>query len=129
QLGDGNLGTVEQVSSIWMVDASSVNLVAMPLFHIGGSGWGLVGLRNGGHNVLVREIVPHQLLDTIEKLGVTNAFLVPAALQFLAAVPGAADRDFSALRSIVYGASPITSDALRQVAATFRCPLFQVYGL
>jgi long-chain acyl-CoA synthetase len=47
----------------------------------------------------------------------------------LAAVPGAAERDFSSLRSIAYGASPITTSVLRAALRTFRCPLFGVYGL
>jgi long-chain acyl-CoA synthetase len=47
----------------------------------------------------------------------------------LSAVPGAAERDFSALRSIAYGASPITTPVLKAALRTFRCPLFGVYGL
>ena len=47
----------------------------------------------------------------------------------LAAVPGAAERDYSSLRSIAYGASPITTPVLRAALRTFRCPLFGVYGL
>jgi long-chain acyl-CoA synthetase len=50
-------------------------------------------------------------------------------IQMLTAVPGAAERDYSALRSIAYGASPITTTLLRAALRTFRCPLFGVYGL
>src|SRR5262249_30690070 len=39
------------------------------------------------------------------------------------------DGDYSALRSIVYGASPITNDVLLRAMRTFRCPFIQVYGL
>jgi acyl-CoA synthetase (AMP-forming)/AMP-acid ligase II len=113
----------------WSVDESSVSLVAMPLFHIGGMGWLLVGLTCGATNVLVPEIVPESLLDTMESEKVTNAFLVPTVLQMLAAVPGAAGRDWSALRSIAYGASSITTTVLKNVINTFGCPLYQVYGM
>jgi len=44
-------------------------------------------------------------------------------------VPGAAERDYSALRSIAYGASPITTTLLEAALRTFRCPLYGVYGL
>jgi long-chain acyl-CoA synthetase len=47
----------------------------------------------------------------------------------LTAVPGAAERNFSALRSIAYGASPITTTVLKAALRTFRCPLFGIYGL
>ena len=69
------------------------------------------------------------MLDLLEHERVTNAVFVPTILQMLAAVPGAAERDFSSLRSIAYGASPITTPVLRAALRTFRCPLFGVYGL
>ena len=129
-LTHANMGTLaEAVTDLWKLDSESVSLVAMPLFHIGGSGWALAGLNQGCRCVLVREVMPDQLLDTMERERVTNAFLVPAVLQFLCAVPGAAERDWSAFRSIAYGASPITNEALKRSLATFGCDLIQVYGL
>jgi len=50
-------------------------------------------------------------------------------LQVLAGVPGADARDYTALRSIIYGASPITNEVLVRAMRTFRCPFVQVYGL
>ena len=129
-LTNGNLGAlIPHVSPPWGLDATSVNVVAMPLFHIGGSGWALCGMWNGAHSILFREFVPHEVLDALERRRVTNALFVPAMLQFLSAVPGAAERDYRALRSIVYGASPITDDVLVRSMKTFRCPFIQVYGL
>jgi long-chain acyl-CoA synthetase len=60
---------------------------------------------------------------------VTNAVLVPTMLQMLSSVPGAAERDYSALRSIAYGAAPITTPVLKASLRTFGCPLFGLYGL
>jgi long-chain acyl-CoA synthetase len=117
------------VADQWSIDSSSVSLVAMPLFHIGGMGWLLVGLANRASNVLIPEIEPRSLLDTIEHQRVTNAFLVPTVLQMLASVPGAAERDWSALRSMAYGASSITTTVLKQALSTFGCELYQVYGM
>jgi acyl-CoA synthetase (AMP-forming)/AMP-acid ligase II len=129
-LANRNLGTLAHpLRDAWGVDEHAVSLVAMPLYHIGGVGWALVPLYNGGRNVVVRMIEPAGLLDTMESEGITHAFLVPALLQMLTQVPGAADRDWSALHNLVYGASPITADALKRVLATFGCPMFQVYGL
>jgi acyl-CoA synthetase (AMP-forming)/AMP-acid ligase II len=117
------------LGEFWSVDDSSISLVAMPLFHIGGMGWLLVGLTNGATNVLVPEIEPKALLETMERERITNAFLVPTVLQMLSAIPGAAQRDWSALRSIAYGASSITTTVLKTVLTTFGCPLYQVYGM
>jgi long-chain acyl-CoA synthetase len=99
------------------------------MFHIGGIGWAFLGLWNGATTVLVRDFVPEAVLDTLEGERVTNAVLVPTMLQLLCAVPGAADRDYSALRSIAYGASPITTPVLKAALRTFRCSLYGIYGL
>jgi long-chain acyl-CoA synthetase len=129
-LTNANLGTLmPHVGPWWQFDDTSVNLVCMPLFHIGGSGWALVGMGLGCHSILFREFVPAEILAALEHHRVTNALFVPAMLQFLTMVPAAADRDYSALRSIVYGASPITNEVLLRAMATFRCPFVQVYGL
>jgi acyl-CoA synthetase (AMP-forming)/AMP-acid ligase II len=126
---NANLDGLTRVSERWSLDGDSVALVAMPLFHIGGLGWLLVALAQGAACVLVRAIDPAQLLETMGSEGVTNAFLVPTVLQMLCAQEGAAQRDWSALRSIAYGASPITTTTLKAALSTFGCPLFQVYGL
>ena len=129
-LANENLGAIlPYASGPWEMDATSVNVVAMPLFHIGGSGWALCGMWNGAHSILFREFVPAEILDGLERHRVTNALFVPAMLQVLAGVPGAADRDYSQLRAIVYGASPITDEVLLRAMQTFRCPFIQVYGL
>ncbi|HSP39782.1 MAG TPA: AMP-binding protein, partial [Frankiaceae bacterium] len=107
----------------------AVSLVAMPLFHIGGSGWALAGMVRGATSVLTADIDPVRLLDTLEQQRVTHVFLVPAVLRMLSAVPGAADRDLSALRCVLYGASPITSAVLKRSMATLHAPHYQVYGL
>ena len=129
-LTNANLGAlIPHVSGLWQFDESSVNLVCMPLFHIGGSGWALVGMATGGHAILFREFLPAEILVALERHRVSNALFVPAMLQVLAAAPGAAARDYRALRSIIYGASPITNEVLVRAMRTFRCPFVQVYGL
>ncbi|MFV0525619.1 MAG: long-chain-fatty-acid--CoA ligase [Acidimicrobiales bacterium] len=113
----------------WGFDTDSVNLVAMPLFHIAGSGWGVVGLYNGGTNILLGDVDPGRILELIPSAGVTNMLLVPAVLQFLTATPGYAETDYSTLRSVVYGASPITESVLVTSMQTMGCDFVQAYGL
>ena len=113
----------------WTVDDASRCLVAMPVFHIGGMGWLIVGLVSGATNVLVPAIDPRGLLDTMESQRITNAFVVPTVLQMLCDVPGSGQRDWAALRCIGYGASPITTTTLTRALQTFGCPFFQVYGM
>ncbi len=110
--------------------SEDVSLVAMPVFHIAGTGWGLQGLYYGAHNVVVSDFVPGEVLDIIHRDRVTKLFLVPAAIQFLLLDPKCADTDFSSVRVVLYGASPIPLDLLRQAIKTFRNAGFvQLYGM
>ena len=104
---------------MWEFSPDSVNLVAMPLFHIGGGGWATAGMYEGGTSVIVRDLDPAALIRLIPEHGITHAFLVPAVLQFMLMVPGVDRRRLLvAARSIVYGASPISEEVL---AAASRC--------
>ena len=124
-----NLAAAYLSADVWSFDSRSISLTPLPMFHIGGIGWAYLGLVNGATTILVSEFDAAEVIDQLERERVTNAVFVPTILQMLAAVPGAAERDFSSLRSIAYGASPITTPVLRAALRTFRCPLFGVYGL
>jgi acyl-CoA synthetase (AMP-forming)/AMP-acid ligase II len=124
-----NLAAAAETSPYWEFDPDSVSLTALPMFHIGGIGWAFLGLWNGATTVLVSEFEPETVLDVIESQRVTNAVLVPTMIQMLLDVPGAADRNYSALRSIAYGASPITTPVLKAALRTFDCSLYGIYGL
>ncbi|HRO04969.1 MAG TPA: AMP-binding protein, partial [Terricaulis sp.] len=106
-----------------------VNLVAMPAAHIGGTGWGLVGLVNGVRNYITREFNPIEAMELIEKERIAKMFLVPAALQFMVRLPRAREIDYSSLQTILYGASPIPLDLLRECMDVFKCGFCQQYGM
>jgi len=124
-----NLAAAAASSPLWRFDGDTISLTPLPMFHIGGIGWAYLGLWNGATTIVVRDFEPKAVLETLERERVTNAVLVPTMLQRLTAVEGAAERDYSALRSIAYGASPITTPVLEATLRTFRCPLFGIYGL
>jgi long-chain acyl-CoA synthetase len=125
----GNLAAAAETSPRWRFDGSSVSLTPLPMFHIGGIGWAFVGLWNGATTILVRDFEAATVLETLERRHVTNAVFVPTMLQMLCGTAGATDRDYGALRSIAYGASPITTTVLKAALRTFRCSLFGIYGL
>ena len=124
-----NLAAAFLSAELWSFDADTVSLTPLPMFHVGGIGWAYLGLVNGATTILVSEFDAAAVLDLLEHERVTNAVFVPTILQMLTSVPGAAERDYSCLRSIAYGASPITTAVLRAALQTFRCSLFGVYGL
>jgi long-chain acyl-CoA synthetase len=105
------------------------NLVAMPAAHIGGTGWGLVGLINGVRNIVTREFNPLEVLQMIERERIAKMFMVPAALQFVIRMPQAREIDYSSLKHILYGASPMPVDLLRECMDVFGCEFCQQYGM
>ena len=130
QLTQANLmAGMDLYPQIMGLGPDSVSMVPMPLYHIGGGGWALAGLAQGATSILIREVVPDRLIDTIVEERVTHGFLVPAVLQFMLAVPGVETRDFSALQSLLYGASPISEKVLAASVRTFGCEFVQAYGL
>ena len=130
ELTHGNLAaSLSGYDSFAKFTPDSVNLAALPMFHIGGGGVALAGLYAGVANRLVRDIVPNQLLDVIEQEGITHAALVPAVIGFLMQVPGVEQRDFSRFRACLYGASPISPAMLTKAVRLFGCDFSQGYGL
>jgi acyl-CoA synthetase (AMP-forming)/AMP-acid ligase II len=111
----------------WTSD--DVSLVAMPIFHIGGSGWGVMGLYHGARGVIAREFDPTKVLDFFEQSGITKLFMVPAAMQFVVRQPRARQMDFSRLKYMLYGASPIPAALLKECIEVFKCGFVQMYGM
>jgi long-chain acyl-CoA synthetase len=107
----------------------STNLVAMPLFHVGGMGYGLSAFFHGGHTVLVRDADPQRLVDVMAAHRVTHIFLVPAVIQMVLALDGVDEADLSSLELLVYGASPISDAVLRRAIEVFGCQFLQAYGM
>jgi acyl-CoA synthetase (AMP-forming)/AMP-acid ligase II len=104
-------------------------LVAMPFFHVAGVNIGLLVLDHGARAVILGEIDPAEILHLIESKHIAYAFLVPAVILFLIQHPKANQTDFSSLKSISYGASPITDSVLMTAKALMGCEFIQVYGL
>ena len=118
-----------EADRVFHIGADTVSLVAMPLFHIGGTGWALCGMSHGGHSVILRDIEPVEMLGLIETHRITETFVVPAVLMFLLATPKLATADVSSLRTVFYGASPISEDVLVRSINALGCDFAQVYGL
>ncbi|HEX3841518.1 MAG TPA: long-chain-fatty-acid--CoA ligase [Acidimicrobiales bacterium] len=120
---------LNEADRVFDIGADTVSMVAMPLFHIGGSGWALAGMSRGGHSIIVRDIDPAAVLALIARHRITETFVVPAVLMFMLATPELATTDVSSLRTVFYGASPISEDVLVRSMKALGCNFAQVYGL
>ncbi|MFX8565808.1 AMP-binding protein, partial [Acinetobacter baumannii] len=80
--------------------------------------------------IILREFVPSLVLDAIQRHRVTATFLVPAMILVLLSEKNIDQVDLSSLRRVIYGASPIPIDLLKNALRVFkRTGFVQVYGL
>ena len=106
-----------------------VTLVAMPLFHVGGSCYAQVGIYGGTRTILLREPDPAALFGAIAS-GASHTFVVPAVIHGILAAGQQAIAAFGGLKSIAYGAAPMPLPMLRQALGAWPGTDFvQVYGM
>lgn len=129
-LSHGNLSYLARMAQeLWGFTGSSVNLVAMPLFHIGGIGYAMTGLSQGGHTVLMQQVEPTEIIAAMRDYRVTHGFFVPTVIQLLLDVPGIAEMNLTSLERILYGAAPIGEAVLRRAMEVFGCGFNHAYGM
>ncbi len=113
----------------WAFRTGEKSMVAMPLFHVGGSSYVLFGIHDGIPSVMTREPDAASLGAAI-MAGATATFLVPAVLaQVLQSGPDAVAL-FGRLTTFTYGAAPMPLPLLREAMTAWPDTDFiQVYGL
>ena len=104
-------------------------MLAMPVFHVAGANAGLLTVSQGAVCVMLPEVNPQLILETLGQERIRHAFFVPAVILMLLQTPGVETADFSNLYQIFYGASPISEALLAQAKARFGCRFTQLYGL
>ncbi|MBT4638788.1 MAG: long-chain-fatty-acid--CoA ligase [Deltaproteobacteria bacterium] len=111
------------------IKAGDKYLMVMPLFHVGGLVPALSALIVGAKLFVYPTFDPQEVLRAISENKITHAALVAAMILFVLSVPDAGSHDFSKLKYIVYGGSPISPDLLKQAMTVFKCDFIQGYGL
>lgn len=106
-----------------------VTLLAMPCFHISGTGTGIGTMVAGSNSIVLPEYDPTKALDLIENFNISKIFLVPAAIQILLNHPRVNEVDLSRLKYITYGASPIPLELMREAIRVIGCGFVQMYGM
>ncbi|MGH3723237.1 MAG: AMP-binding protein [Mycobacterium sp.] len=109
-------------------ESGDINLVAMPLFHVGGTCYALLGIAAGVHSIMTREPSAKELFGAVAA-GATHVFLVPPVI---AAVLGAGQIGidaFAPLKFMGCGAAPIALTVLQNALAAWpRLRLLHGYG-
>ncbi|NNL66766.1 MAG: long-chain-fatty-acid--CoA ligase [Myxococcales bacterium] len=105
-------------------------LIVAPLYHAAAAITTFCAVQTGSTLVIHEDFVPGDVVRALSEDRIRMALLVPAMIQFcLIAVPDVKERDYSDLALIVYGASPIAEQTLRDAIDTFDCEFLQGYGM
>ncbi|GGF42637.1 long-chain-fatty-acid--CoA ligase [Marmoricola endophyticus] len=113
----------------WAFDHGDKNLVAMPLFHVGGSSYVMFSVYDGVPSVMTRDPDGASLAGAIMQ-GANRTFLVPAVLAQVLGSGEDAVKLFGRLKTFTYGAAPMPLPLLRKAIEAWPDTEFvQVYGL
>lgn len=82
----------------------------------------------GGCNLILEGFDLELLFRTIEQERVTHLFAVPTMINFMMAWPERTKYDISSIRTIVYGASPMPVERIKEALDIFGPVLIQGYG-
>ncbi|HWS76490.1 MAG TPA: long-chain fatty acid--CoA ligase [Quisquiliibacterium sp.] len=113
-----------------IVMPDGVTLFAAPMFHLANGAAMLAGMTFANTTVFVPSFTPVGVLEVIQSERATQALLVPTMIQMLVDHPDLPKYDTSSLRSVLYGASPISEGVMQRALAAFPNARFtQAYGM
>ncbi len=105
-----------------------VYLAALPMFHVGSLIPLTLNVYRGVTSIVMREFDPKRAWELITEEKVNTSLLVPAMLNFMIQVPDIETYDYSHLRWIQSGASPLPVNLIQQYF-DIGIEIHQIYGL
>ncbi len=103
-------------------------LAALPMFHVGALAPLTMNVHHGVTSIVMREFDPLRAWQLIAEERITTGLLVPAMLNFMVQVPQVETFDYSSVRWIHSGASPLPVNLIQQYA-DMGIEIHQIYGL
>ena len=104
-------------------------LHAGPQFHLADGSMTYALSWVGGTHVFVPAFEPNAVVRALADEKCTLSLLVPTMLNMVLASGALEGADLSALRLLMYGASPMPAEVQRRVAEGFGCGMMQLYGM
>jgi acyl-CoA synthetase (AMP-forming)/AMP-acid ligase II len=105
-------------------------LIVAPLYHAAAAVTAFVAIFAGGSLFIMTDFDPAEVVRALSEERIARATLVPAMIQAcLVGVPDVAQRRYDSLRTVTYGASPISEQTLRRAIEVFQCEFLQGYGM
>jgi acyl-CoA synthetase (AMP-forming)/AMP-acid ligase II len=104
-------------------------LHAAPMFHVADCGVGMAMSICGGSHSFVESFTPSATIDIIKRDQISVAVLVPTMIKMMMDSPSLSNADFSSLKKLIYGASPMQESLAIQTIETLpHVDIYQAYG-
>ncbi|HZW67582.1 MAG TPA: long-chain-fatty-acid--CoA ligase [Pseudogracilibacillus sp.] len=103
-------------------------LSVAPFFHIGGFAPIITNLHNGSTAILMEDFDPVAAWKLVEKEKITTMMTIPVMLQYMLKVYDMVKTDYSSIRNITCGASPVP-ETLIKAFDQLGIAVQQVYGI
>jgi acyl-CoA synthetase (AMP-forming)/AMP-acid ligase II len=97
----------------------SFHYSAAPLFHVGGLLYGLSGVSRAHSSLILEAFDPQVIVRWLASGRLDGVFLVPTMIDTILRQPGVEEMDFSSIKSIRYGAAPMSPALLRRALDVF----------
>ena len=124
------VANIEQAWNSMPVNEEDVLVGLMPFFHIYGQTVVLnMGLAKGSTIVTMSRFDLDELLEIVEKHGVTWLHIAPPIVLAFATAPQIEGRDTSRLKMVISGAAPLDADLALRAEARIGAPIRQGYGM
>ena len=119
-----------KIATIFHMDESFVYLHQTPMFHSASLG-GVLGIPAcGGVSTFIPLFDPAAVLDVTERFGSSMTVMVPTMIQMLLDHPEFRPARFATMKTLTYGASPMSGALLEKLLATFPdMDIYQGYGM
>jgi acyl-CoA synthetase (AMP-forming)/AMP-acid ligase II len=105
----------------------SFHYSAAPLFHVGGLYYALSGVARGHTSLILPAFDAPAVARWMTQGGIDGVFLVPTMIDSVLQEPVVWERG-TTLRSIAYGAAPMSPALLRRAMEAFHCDFINVFG-
>ena len=102
---------------------------ALPLFHVGGVFCSVWAVSRGLSIQLRQDFDPTYTAEWLASGEIQHAGMVPAMIQACLQATEADPRGYDHLKTIIYGASPISRTTLINAARRYGCGFMQIYGM
>jgi acyl-CoA synthetase (AMP-forming)/AMP-acid ligase II len=124
------VANIEQAWNSMPLNEEDTLVGLMPFFHIYGQTVVLnMGLAKGSTIVTMSRFDLDELLEIIEKYGVTWLHIAPPIVLALATAPQVEGRDLSKLKLVISGAAPLDAELSGRAEARIGVPIRQGYGM